>query len=140
MREQRRREAAMQSEPAKDERLKMKDEDNDRQTDSSFISHLSSLPEDRFLQQVEADVPESVRPLLEATRKKKRKRSAVKSDEEVDRIVSDAASSESAYETTTVVRPKIRLDRSALQTFVITREVLGQPRAKHPHRPGLRNR
>jgi hypothetical protein len=100
---------------------------------------------DQFLQQMEADVPESVRPLLEAARKPKRKKrkpvEATADGETVERIVADVPVIEvSAYDAVTPVRRRIRFDKEALQAFMVTREVLGPPRAKRPHRPGIRNR
>jgi hypothetical protein len=96
---------------------------------------------DRFLQQMDADVPESIRPLLEAARKPKRKKRKPVEEEPVERIVTDVPVAEvSAYDAVSPVRRRISFDKGALQAFIVTREVLGPPRAKNPHRPGLRNR
>jgi hypothetical protein len=130
MREQRRQQAEIASEPVAA-----------AATPSSNWPPVTDEP-DRFLQQMEADVPESIRPLFEAARKPKRKKSKpVEPEEPVERIVADIPVVEvSAYDAVAPVRRRIRFDKEALQAFMVTREVLGPPRAKRPHRPGIRNR
>jgi hypothetical protein len=86
--------------------------------------------------------PEEIRSMLESTRRSKRKKreaaQAEAPEERVEEIVAPAPSDEAAYETVASVRRRISFDTDALRTFVVTREVLGPPRFRKPHRPGVR--
>jgi hypothetical protein len=91
-------------------------------------------------------ISEELRKVVESTRRSKQKKQKEAQEnqeaaqaERVEEIVSPA-SSEAAYEITTAVRRRIAFDKDALRTFIVTREVLGPPRFRNPHRPGLRGR
>jgi len=106
-------------------------------TVAAAITRDRSLPE---------DAPEALRPLIESTKRKKRKKPASDepvsygsaTDETVEEIVPPVAAD--AYDQVSSIRRHIALDRSALRTFIVTRELLGPPRAKQPHRPGMRSK
>lgn len=82
--------------------------------------------------------PEEIRPLMESAKRRKQKEAVIANDEVVEEIVQPVATD--AYDQVAVVRSQIPLDKDALRTFVVTRELLGPPRSKQPHRPGVRAR
>ncbi|GEM_PF-2406319 len=87
--------------------------------------------------------PEQVRSLIESRKKTKRRKERPQerpqgNEERVEEIVSPA--SESAYETANVAPRRVPIGTEALRTFMVTREILGPPRSKRPHRPEFRNR
>ncbi len=84
--------------------------------------------------------PEEIRPLMDSAKRRKKKKQAQAGGEKVEEIVSPVMMGPDAYEQVATVRRGIRFDRSSLRTFMVTREVLGPPRAKRPHRPGNRQR
>ncbi|HZK76463.1 MAG TPA: hypothetical protein VFD13_06100 [Candidatus Kapabacteria bacterium] len=101
-----------------------------------------SIPREREdRSRVTPTISEELRAVVESTRRLKQKKQAeaqaATQEERVDEIVSPA-SSEAAYEIVTTARRRIAFDMDALRTFVVTREVLGPPRVRKPHRPGIR--
>ena len=84
---------------------------------------------------------EEARQKLEDIRRAKKKKREAARQEQVESIVKPfAPASDAAYETTASVRRRIPLDAESIRTFVVTREILGPPRVRNPHRPGVRNR
>ncbi len=91
----------------------------------------------------EEDIPEAVRAVQEASAKAKQNLAqALIREQPIERVeeIVSPASSEKAYEITATVHRRIPLDINALRTFMVTREVLGPPRFRKPHRPGVRGR
>jgi len=84
------------------------------------------------------EMPDDVRAMMEASRRSKKKKADETQSEVVEEIVAPA--SENAYEAVAIAKRRIPLDKDALRTFVVTREVLGPPRYRKPHRPGIRGR
>jgi hypothetical protein len=84
--------------------------------------------------------PEEIRPLMDSAKRRKKKKQAQPDVEKVEEIVSPVAMGVDAYEQIATARRAIRFDKDSLRTFIVTREVLGPPRAKRPHRPGNRQR
>lgn len=86
-------------------------------------------------------IPEEIRAIVKETRRAKRQKQeaaqAESQEEPVKEIVSPAPSEE-AYDTFASNRRRISFDTEALRTFVVTREILGPPRVRNPHRPGVR--
>lgn len=101
-----------------------------------------SMPREREdRSRITPTISEELRQVVESTRRSKQKKQeaaqAEAQEERVEEIVSPA-SSEAAYEIVTTARRRIAFDMDALRTFVVTREVLGPPRFRKPHRPGVR--
>lgn len=83
-------------------------------------------------------IPEEIRVIVNETRLAKLKqRKEQEPEERVEEIVTTAAS-ERAYDITVTAKRRIAFNTNALRTFVVTREVLGPPRVRKPHRPGIR--
>jgi hypothetical protein len=90
-------------------------------------------------QPVTEEPPEAIRPLMELAKRKKKL--VPVNDEVVEEIVSPVSSlGMQNYEKVDAVRRQIPLDKDALRTFIVTRELLGPPRSKNPHRPGMRSK
>ena len=84
---------------------------------------------------------QEARQKLDNIRRAKKKKREAAQEENVERIVKPMApASDAAYETVASVRTRIPLDAESLRTFMVTREILGPPRYRKPHRPGVRNR
>jgi hypothetical protein len=92
-----------------------------------------NVTRDRSIPIVE-EPPEEIRPLMESAKRKKKKKADA---EVVEEIVQPVATD--AYDQAASVRRHIAFDKDALRTFMVTREILGPPRAKKPHRPGMRS-
>ena len=102
-----------------------------------------SLPREREdRSRITPTISEELRMVVESVRRSKQQRqeeAKVESQQaSVEEIVSPSSSDEAAYETVASVRRRIAFDRDALRTFIVTREVLGPPRFRKPHRPGVR--
>lgn len=101
----------------------------------------ATVPQPSYLDMM----PQELQKFVEGQRPKKKKKRAKeevvdrqgKRQEKVEEIVTPISTGPDAYEESTLHRPKIRFDSDALRTFIVTREVLGPPRAKRPHRPGI---
>lgn len=103
----------------------------------------SPPPEREDRSRIAPIVPEEIRAIVELTRRSKQitqEEAPVDSQEERVEEIVPPASSEQAYETVASVRRRISFDKGALRTFIVTREVLGPPRFRKPHRPGIRGR
>jgi hypothetical protein len=106
-------------------------------------SQVPSQPPDydrtrSYSQQVEP--PKEIQPLLDSMKRRKAKKQEQQNDEQVEEIVQPVVMGPDAYDQVATVRRSISFDPDSLRTFVVTREVLGPPRAKRPHRPGVRQR
>jgi hypothetical protein len=77
--------------------------------------------------------------LIESAKRKKRKKQA--DDEVVEEIVPVTSSiGMQNYEKVDAVQTRFALDRDSLRKYVVIREVLGPPRSRKPHLPGVKNR
>jgi hypothetical protein len=98
-----------------------------------------NVTRDRSLPIVE-EPPEAIRPLMESARRRKKEVQA-NNDEVVEEIVTPASSiGMQNYEKVDAVQTRFALDRDALRKYVVIREVLGPPRSRKPHLPGVKNR
>jgi len=103
---------------------------------SSLYSRAEALRREtgQFLQQAQTSEPEDAKPLVVDNDR------ATADTERVDEIVpQESKLMRDAYEETTTVRRRISFDKESLRTFFVTKEVLGPPRSRKPHRPGVKN-
>ena len=83
--------------------------------------------------------PEAIRPLMESAKRRKKKKQA--NDEVVEEIVTPASSiGMQNYEKVDAVQTRFALDKDSLRKYVVIREVLGPPRSRKRHLPGVKNR
>ena len=105
----------------------------------------SSSAGDLSVQNVQQEVPDEIKPLMEQARRTKKKKRDDKqagnqsaSDETVERLVKDVSSiGMQNYEKVDAVRPRFVLDTDSIRNYVVTREVLGPPRSRKPYRAGV---
>jgi hypothetical protein len=122
--------------------------EENRAASASARTALVANSEDQFFQDVQQEVPEEIKPLMEQARRTKKKKRDDKqagnqpvSDEPVERLVKDVSSiGMQNYEKVDAVRKRFVLDRDAIRNYVITREVLGPPRSRKPFRPAMKDR
>jgi hypothetical protein len=120
----------------------------DRATSISDRAAYASASEAQFFQDAQQDVPEQLKPMIEQARRKKQKKRDEKqagnrltSDEPIERIVPATSTiGMQNYEKVDAVQKRFALDRDSIRTYVITREVLGPPRSRKPHRPAMKDR
>jgi hypothetical protein len=97
-----------------------------------------NVTRDRSLPIVE-EPPEEIRPLMESAKRRKKKKQA--GDEVVEEIVPTTSSiGMQNYEKVDAVQTRFALDRDSLRKYVVIREVLGPPRSRKRHLPGVKNR
>jgi hypothetical protein len=83
--------------------------------------------------------PEAIRPLMESAKRRKKKKQA--NDEVVEEIVPTTSSiGMQNYEKVDAVQTRFALDKDSLRKYVVIREVLGPPRSRKRHLPGMKNR
>ncbi len=94
--------------------------------------------QDRSLPIVE-EPPEAIRPLMESAKRKKKKKQV--DEEVVEEIVPPVSSiGMQNYEKADAVQTRFALDWDSMRKYVVIREVLGPPRSRKPHLPGVKNR
>ncbi|MDP4198404.1 MAG: hypothetical protein Q8922_04195 [Bacteroidota bacterium] len=111
-------------------------------TDNAYTS-TNVVPDEPYVPYDEGDLPPEVQRLLQYSRRQQPAESetiAPEQPEVVETIVPEVAPVADAYTTSAVVRPRFVFDRAAIQTFVVTREVLGPPRSKKPFSSRFRGR
>jgi hypothetical protein len=119
-----------------------------RSTSISDRAAYASASEAQFFQDVQQEVPEQIKPMIEQARRTKKKKrdeaqagNRLTSDEPIERIAQTTSTiGMQNYEKVDAVQKRFALDRDSIRTYVITREVLGPPRARKPHRPAMKDR
>ncbi len=97
-----------------------------------------TVTRDRSLPIME-DTPEEIRPLMESAKRKKKQKQA--NLEVVEEIVPATSSiGMQNYEKADAVQTRFALDGDSLRKYIVIREVLGPPRSRKPHLPGIKNR
>ena len=90
-------------------------------------------------QPIVEEPPEAIRPLMESAKRRKKKKQA--DDEVVVEIVPTTSSiGMQNYEKVDAVQTRFALDKDSLRKYVVIREVLGPPRSRKRHLPGVKNR
>jgi hypothetical protein len=85
------------------------------------------------------ETPEAIRPLMESAKRRKKKKQA--DEEVVEEIVPTTSSiGMQNYEKVDAVQTRFALDKDSLRKYVVIREVLGPPRSRKRHMPGVKNR
>ncbi len=114
------------------------EENRPEESASPMYSRAQQLQQeaDQFLQQMREQLPADLGNSVDTLNDK-----TTSDPEKVEEIVpQESPAMQDAYAEEATTRRRISFDRDSLRTFFVTREVLGPPRSRKPHLPGVKNK